>query len=357
MNPIRTAIIGQGRSGRDIHGLALPQLGDLYRITDIVEELPERRARAEREFGCRVHADYRALLGRDDIDLVVNASYSCQHVPLTLELLEDGQNVLCEKPLARTAADVDRLIAAAEKSGAKFAIFQQSRFSPAYQQVRRVLESGILGRPVQITIAYSGFARRWDWQTLQSMHGGNLLNTGPHPVDQALTFFAPDVMPEVRCRMDRANTFGDAEDFVKLSLSAPDAPLVEVEISSCSAFPVPTYRIQATRGGLEGSLTELKWRWFDECEAPRQTLQRAPLSGEDGTPRYCGEELPWQSGSWTVPEEQSDLFLTMSFAFYRMLHAHLTADAPLAVTPQQVRRQIAVMEICHMQNPLSRLDD
>ena len=357
MTIIRTAIIGQGRSGRDIHAAALSELGERFAITDVVEALPDRRARAAEELGCRVHDDYRELLGRDDIDLVVNASYSMQHVPITLELLEAGLNVLCEKPLARRVADVDRLIAAAEANDVTLAIFQQSRYAPYFEQVRDVVASGVLGRPVQISIAFNGYARRWDWQCLQSMDGGNLLNTGPHPLDQALQFLPEDVEPKVLCRMDRANTFGDAEDYVKLILTAPDQPLIDVEISSCSAYPVPTYRVMGTRGGLTGTMTEINWRWYDEASAPEQTLQRSPLRGEDGTPRYCSEQLEWHEGHWTVPEEQKNLFATISRRFYTMLYAHLVEGAALEITPQQVRRQVAVIEESHRQNEMSRLDD
>ena len=124
------------------------------------------------------------------MDLVVNAAPSKFHVPLTLQFLEAGFNVLCDKPLASRAADVDRLIAAAERSGKTLAIFQQSRYSPAFVQLRRVIDSGVLGDIVQISLVSSGFSRRYDWQTLTAEMGGNLLNTGPHVLDQALQLFA-----------------------------------------------------------------------------------------------------------------------------------------------------------------------
>ena len=100
-----------------------------------------------------------------------------------------GFNLLCEKPLARRAADVDKLIEKSKSKGVLFAIYQQSRYAPYFRQVRKVIDSGVLGRIVQINIAFNGFSRRWDWQTLQEYDGGNLLNTGPHPLDQALQLF------------------------------------------------------------------------------------------------------------------------------------------------------------------------
>src|SRR5438067_4459977 len=233
MPNFNVAIIGHGRSGRDIHGAHLSKDTEHYRIVAVVDALEERRQRAEAEYGCVAYADHASLLERSDLDLVLNAGPSRFHVPLTLQFLEAGFNVLCEKPLASRAADVDRLIAASEKSGKVLAIFQQSRYSPAFLQLRRVIDSGVLGDIVQANITYNGFSRRYDWQTLKSEMGGNLLNTGPHPVDQALQLFGTDTMPEVTCFMRNAVSYGDAEDHVLLILSGPGRPLLHVEISSC----------------------------------------------------------------------------------------------------------------------------
>ncbi len=179
MKQIRVAILGQGRSGRDIHGQHLSQDTERYQIAAVVDPLPERRERAAKEYGCATYSDYSELFGRSDIDLVVNAAPSKFHVPYTLALMEAGFNVLCEKPFASKAADVDRLIATSEKTGKLLAIFQQSRYAPYFQQVRKVIDSGVLGDIIQINVAFNGFSRRYDWQTLTSEMGGNLLNTGP----------------------------------------------------------------------------------------------------------------------------------------------------------------------------------
>lgn len=354
MKQLRVCILGQGRSGRDIHGRFLITAQDMFKIVAIVDPLEERRRRAEREYGCTSFSDYHSILGRDDLDLVVNATPSHLHVPITLDLLDHGFNVLCEKPLARRADEVDQLIAAAQKSGKTLAIFQQSRYAPYFQQVQKVIASGVLGRIVQVSIAFNGFARRWDWQCVQAYNGGNLLNTGPHPLDQALQLFGTDVMPEVTCFMDRTNTFGDAEDYVKLILRGSGRPLIDLEISSCCAYPSFTYNVQGTRGGLKGSMTHIDWKYFRPEEAPEQQLITSPLVKEDGTPSYCQEKLTWHEESWDVPEEQKDLFSVTSGGFYSMLDKTLTEGAPLEITPQQIRQQIAVIEECHRQNPLSR---
>ena len=348
---IRVGIIGQGRSGYDIHARHL-RTDRRFKIAAVSDLIAERRAQAEAEFGAATCEDYRDLLRRSDLDLVINSTFSDLHVPITLEALRAGHNVLCEKPLARRAAEVDKLVAAAKKAGRLLAIFQQSRFAPYFQQVRKVIASGVLGRVVMIKVAFNGFGRRWDWQTLQEHNGGNLLNTGPHPLDQALQLFGSG-MPKVACLMDRANTFGDAEDHVKLLMSGKGHPTIDLEISSCCPYSLYTYQVFGTRGGLTGGTSEMKWKYFKPAKAPKRALIREPLPGR----QYCSEQLPWVEKTWTVPKSQANGFAYMSKQFYSHLYATLTEGAPLVVTPEQVRQQIAVIEECHRQNPLSRLKE
>lgn len=125
--------------------------------------------------------------------------------------MNHGFNVLVEKPFARTAAEVDTMIETAAKNKVMLAVFQQSRFAPYYRQVRKVLDSGVLGRLIQVSIQFDSYGRRWDWQCCQRFNGGSLYNTGPHPVDQALDILVDwDTMPTVFSKLDRVNTFGDA---------------------------------------------------------------------------------------------------------------------------------------------------
>jgi predicted dehydrogenase len=197
MKQLRVAILGQGRSGRDIHGAHLIQVPDMYKIVAVVDPLEERRRRAEKEYGCETFENHSSLIGRNDLDIVINATPSHFHVPITMELLNGGLNVLCDKPFARTVKEVDMLIETAKKSRKTLAVFQQSRYAPYFQQVKKVIASGVLGRIIQISSEWNGFSRRWDWQCVQEYNGGSLRNTGPHPVDQLLRLLDFNGMPEV----------------------------------------------------------------------------------------------------------------------------------------------------------------
>lgn len=351
MKQLNIAIIGQGRSGRDIHGaFLLSDKSDRFKVTAVVDKLEDRRERARNEFGCDVYEDYHSLFERDDIDLVINSTYSYMHYPITLDLLKHGLNVVVEKPFAMHRADCLEMIETARDNGVMLNVFQQSRFAPYYVEIKKIIESGVLGKIQQININFSGFSRRWDWQCIQSFGGGSLYNTGPHPFDQALDLLGFD--PDARLiysKLDSLNSYGDAEDYVKLMLTAPGKPLIDLEISSCCAYKPYTYLIHAKNGSLTATNSVIDYKYFVPAEAPEQHLITESLRNTNGHPMYCSEKLDWHTEH---TELTGSAFDTAVSEYYTMIYEHLVNNRPMEIVPEQSMQQIGMMEKAHADNPL-----
>ena len=235
MKKMRIAVIGQGRSGRDIHGkYFLSSENTNVEVAYVVELNEKRREIAAKEYGCPVFADYRDLYTHKDINLVVNASFSQDHFHITKDLLEHGFNVLVEKPFGRTSYECMELIKTAKENNVLVMAFQQSLFAPSFKSIKEIIKSGKLGEVFQISLKYSGFARRWDWQTLQACCAGSVFNSGPHPIGQALDLLEWDKNVRVEfCDLRTVLTSGDAEDYGKIILSAPNKPTASQLMRSC----------------------------------------------------------------------------------------------------------------------------
>ena len=349
---LRVGVLGQGRSGFDIHCKCLRQVPQQFQIVAVADQLPERRAQAEAELGARAYRDYRRLLDdrKLELDLVVNALPSFLHPDVTVEALNAGYHVVCEKPIARTVKDFDRMVAAARRNRRTLLPFQNSRFQPAFRKIQEVLASGKLGRIVHVRISYSGFARRWDWQACQEFWGGNLLNTGPHPMDQAVVLFG-ERRPKVFAKLVSDNPYGDAENFALVTLTGKDAPTIEVLVSSFLAYPLgETYNISGTQGGLTGSFSALKWKYFDPAQAPKRVRFHGQWSDKR---QYCSESLPWIEEQWQ--NDGTDVFQQIARSFYENAYDMLVNNGPRVITLEQVRRQIAIVEEAHRQNPMPRM--
>jgi scyllo-inositol 2-dehydrogenase (NADP+) len=346
MKKLNVGIIGQGRSGWDIHADSMGYLPEKFQIVAVSDLIAARCKDAQEKFGAQGYTDYKEMLKRDDLDLVVNATPSHLHTPITLESLDAGHNTLCEKPLARRVSDVDALVAKSKEKGKVFAIFQQARFDSHFRMMREVIASGDIGRVVMIKVMLRGFSRRWDWQTLREFNGGNMLNQGPHYMDQALQLFGLDIMPKVTCTMDNVLTLGDADDHTVILLQAPGKPVVNIEISSCYAFTSDVWEIYGSQGTIKGGEEHLEWRYFKPEEAPEQHLQREPLEGRS----YCSEQLKWYEEKWDKADEEAGIGNYNGVRLYGQLYDVLANGAPLEVKPEHVRRQIEIFEECLRQN-------
>lgn len=343
--PIRVGIAGLGRSGWAIHAHLLAPLTTTYRIAAVADNDPARRAEAVARFDCAAYAQIDELLADPNVELVVIALPTHLHHSMSIRALQAGKHVVCEKPMAVTLAEADIMLRVAESSPGLLTVFQQRRYNPDFVKVREIIQSGLLGRVVQIRIAESRFSRRWDWQTLQKFGGGSLNNTGAHFLDQALQLFGP-AEPEILVHLDRTLTLGDADDHVKLVLKAPGAPTIDIEISSCDAFPPPTWHVIGTQGSLTGSTKSLRWRWIDPAELPPRVLDIRPTPDRS----YNRDELIWHEDSWELTGSLDDAYR----GFYHDLFATIRQGAPLAITPQSVRRVMWLQEECHRRAPLEQ---
>lgn len=353
MNKINVAIIGQGRSGRDIHGKFFKSdKNAVVNVVAVAELDPIRRERALSEYpGCEVYEDYREFYKRNDIDIVLNSTYSQDHYAIAKDLLENGMNVIVEKPFARNRYECDNLIKLAKDKGLILAVFQQTFLATYYTQTKKVIESGKLGDIKQIDITFSGFARRWDWQTLQSKMAGNIYNTGPHPIGIGLGLLDFDDKTEVVFSRLATTEFssGDSDDYAKIILTAPGKPVVDIEINSNDAYAADNIKILGSKGTYKCTPSKYELKFFEKDENEARPVVFGSLKDENDYPIYCSEKLISHEESGEYVGDAFDLGTEL---FYKMVHAHITEGKPMEVTAEQAAKIISVIEKVHAENPL-----
>ncbi len=353
MKKLRLAIIGQGRSGRDIHGHFYRSAdNEWFEVAVVVETDPARRELALKEYpGCEAIECYTMLFGRKDIDVVVNASYSEMHYSITKDLLEHGFNVVVEKPFGASYYECMTLMRTAKEKGVVLAVFQQTFLAPFYLYALETIASGKLGKIEQVSIRYNGLSRRWDWQTLQVKTAGSIYNTGPHPIGMALGFLDYDKNAQVVfSRLGRTLTSGDADDYAKIIMTAPDKPVVDVEISAIDAYTDYNVKIQGSKGTMKLTAGgDYKMKYIVDGENEPRPVIRESLKDENGNPIYCSEKL-------ITHEEEGKLcgsaFDVGTRDFYKGLYNTITTGAEMPVTAETAASVIRVIEKVHADNPL-----
>jgi len=126
------------------------------------------------------------LIAQAGVDIVDICLPTDKHADYAIEALQAGHHVLCEKPMALSLADADRMIAAAEQTGRLLMIAQCIRFWPEYQFLRDTVRSGTLGALLSLNLIRIGATPGWSarsWFTDQARSGGSIYDLHIHDVD------------------------------------------------------------------------------------------------------------------------------------------------------------------------------
>ena len=161
---VRIGMIGPGRRGFGGHVKSLVKLRELGRNIDIVavsDVYTVHRDRAvdyvETETGVRpeTFVDYREMLARGDVDAVCIATPDHWHALQTIDALEAGKHVYCEKPMTHTLEEAEAVVRAWRSSGRVMQVGVQSTSLPIWDAAREMIVSGKLGKVVQFQTEYA----------------------------------------------------------------------------------------------------------------------------------------------------------------------------------------------------------
>ncbi len=191
MDKVRIGIIGCGGIANGKHMPALKKLPQVEMVAfcDIIEEKAIKAAKDFGVPGAKVFTDYKQLLEEKDIDVVHVLTPNKQHSFITVDALEAGKHVMCEKPMAINSAEAKKMLDAAHRTGKKLTIGYQSRFRPNSMYLKKMIEAGDLG---DIYYANATAIRRRavpTWGVFldeENQGGGPLIDIGTHALDLTL---------------------------------------------------------------------------------------------------------------------------------------------------------------------------
>lgn len=225
---LRVGIIGCGgiANGKHMPSLAKLDTAEMVAFCDIIEERAVKAAKEYGVEGAKTYVDYKDLLKDKSIDVVHVCTPNREHSFITVDALEAGKHVMCEKPMAKTSAEAKKMLDAAKRTGKKLTIGYQNRFRPDSQYLYKMCEKGELG---EVYFAKAHAIRRravptWGvFLNEEEQGGGPLIDIGTHALDLTLwmmnNYKPKSVMGNVYYKLggkkDAANAWGpwDPEKF------------------------------------------------------------------------------------------------------------------------------------------------
>jgi predicted dehydrogenase len=307
MNKLRTVVFGAGFVGR-VHIEGIRRLGnvELYAIAVGPDDDGPRLA-AELNVD-RVSADHKELLSDPSVNAVHICTPNASHFPIAKAALEAGKHVLCEKPLATSAAEARKLVELAQKTGLRNCTFHNLRFYPMIQQARRICESGELGEILIVQGTYSQdwllYQTDWNWRLISGQGGRSrcLADIGSHWCDGMehvtglrITSLCSDIQTFYKTRKKpkpAVDTFSakalkpedyddvsiDTEDYAAVMFHMGDRTRGCFTVSQVSAGRKNSYRFEifGTKAGIAWDGEKQDELWIGHRGSPNQLLLKDP---------------------------------------------------------------------------------
>lgn len=185
MDDVRVGIAGLGIAARQI--LAAFEKVEGARLTAVADLRTDELDHFQAEYpGIRTFTDVAEMCGWEGIDTVWVATPNHLHAEHAVMAAEAGKHVICEKPMATTLADADRMVRAIEANGVQYVQGHSKIFRNAIRVMSQMIARGDIGRPLQIhSLMYNDWLRRpvTPDEVRDDRGGGVVFRQGPHQID------------------------------------------------------------------------------------------------------------------------------------------------------------------------------
>ncbi len=333
----KIGLIGFGGMSKHHHWILSTY--DRVDVKGIYDIDPQVMANAEKE-GVMTYPSKEALLADPELDMVLVATTNEVHKDIAIEAMAAGKNVICEKPVTLSSAELEEIMEAAKKYNKVFTIDQNRRTNKDFVLMKRKVEEGLLGKPYVIESRVEGSRGMPEgWRTLKHLGGGMMLDWGVHLIDQ-LMYMVDEKVTNVFCKMYRIQ-YPEVDDNFRLTMTFESGLTAHIEVSTNNYITHPRWYVLGEQGTLQiddwecdGKIVrcidkENKWeeRIFYTKAGPTKTM--APRSKESTETITISEPLDVVDSLTVVYDQFADA---------------VEGKAPLTITAEQAMRVMKVME-------------
>lgn len=326
-------VIGYGgMGGWHTEHLLKSDVCNLLGIYDIKEE----RNELARSRGIFAYDSYKAVLDDPRVDLLTIAIPNDLHRDIVILGLNAGKNVLCEKPVTLSSADLADMIEAANRNKKIFSVHQNRRWDVDFLAAKQLTHSGEIGDVFNIESRIHGSRGiPSDWRGELEHGGGMLFDWGVHLIDQMLQIIT-DKITSVYCRFDHI-TNNDVDDGFKLEIGFETGAKAYIEVGTYNFISMPRFYIQGKNG------SGIIYDWRQNCKVTVckhwHESEVIPVQTAAGLTKTMAPRNSVTTDEYELLRPASDVH-----DYYRNLCAAIDGTAEQFVTHSQMMRVMHVME-------------
>ena len=330
------AVIGYGGMGSWHTRKVKNEMGEYAELIGIYDIDPARNKVAE-ENGIHAFASREELLADERIDLVTVATPNDYHKEIVMAALKAGKNVISEKPVTLSSADLEEMIACANECGRLFTVHQNRRWDEDYLTMKKLLDDGTLGRVFRIESRVQGSRGiPGDWRNQKQHGGGMVFDWGIHLLDQALMMTLPRKLKTVYAELTNV-TNENCDDGFRATLIFDDGLSFYVEVTTSNFISLPLWYMLGENG------TSV----IDDWDCSGKTVMVSDWENRDAVPIVAGAGITKTMAPRTddtIKEYPLDVQKADWGEYYKNVFAYLRGEEPIIVTHDQQRRLLKLVE-------------
>ncbi len=322
----KTAIAGYGQSGRIFHAPLIQRTPGLE-LVGFASRDAQTRARIEQETQLKAYDGIDAVLADPQVELVVLATPHDTHAPMAVAALQADKHVVTDKVMCLNLAEYEQMRQAAEQSEKLLTVYHNRRWDGDFLTVRKLLTEGRIGELRWLELNWSKYGMWRSWRGSRARGGGRVYDLGAHLIDQALLLIDQPVV-RVQAEIQRDWPDADVESQAMITLVFEGSGRAIIDVGCLTRYHKPRFHVVGTEAtfvkfGLDPQEAALKAGDLDSAREPESEYGRL-ITAEDE------QIIPTEAGRW--------------LSFYENVAATLNGEAQSAVTLDQMRRLIAVIE-------------
>lgn len=329
---IKTIILGYGFSGSVFFAPFL----DLHPGFELRGALERNTKKIQKDYPYTKSYDtLEEVLNDNDVELIVVNTPIDTHYKLAKKALEAGKHTIVEKAFTNNAFEALELCEIAQKKQLHLFVYQNRRFDSDFLTVKKVIESNVLGKIVEMNISYDFYIPqiRGDVHTEQPLSGGEFNNRGSHITDQAISLFGlPDA---VFADFVAFRPHSPVEDYFEVTLIYPDKR-VKLRATDISVSHQPGYVVHGLEGSFLKSRSDIQEERLLKGERPKST----PWSFEE--PNEKGKLTYVKNGEKTqqhIATEDGNYY-----NYFEAVYQSLRLDKPFPITGIDGYKTMLVMD-------------
>ena len=304
---------------------------ELYAVWERSKNLAEQKYP-----GIKTFRTLEDMLADEAVELVVVNTPNYTHFDYAKQALQAGKHVILEKPFTITEQQGLELIDLAKQTGTKLSSYQSRRFDSDFRTVRRIVESGVLGKIVEAEIHYDRFTPTLSPKVHKETPGpgtGLLYDLGAHLIDQALQLFGDPEAVFADLFIIRDNS--KVDDYMEVLLYYPGLR-VRIKSSYLVREPLPAYSVFGHKG------TFIKTR--GDVQEKHLLAGDPPIGDDWGVEPVSEQGLLHTEIDGKVIRERVATEKGSYMDYFNGMYEAIRNNAPLPVTAEQGVRIIRVIE-------------